>query len=122
MSWWDVFGQLQQILTIVQQTQINVQSLQRQVARLQTGETKMADVLDTVLTDVQQEVTDMAALSAAVQTIIADLQGAVTTGISPNDPRFQQLITALQGVDTSIQQGTANIQAALPVPPPPAQP
>ena len=81
---------------------------------ISSKEDKIVDIVDTVLTQVQQLVTDMAALSPEIQTIIADLQAAATTGISPNDPRFQQLIASLQGVDSSITAGTAAISAALP--------
>ena len=79
---------------------------------------QMADVMDQVLADVQQAVTDLQTEGQEIAQIIATLQQVQSGAIATSDPRFQQAMDALTSLDNTIKTQTQSIQSALPTPPP----
>lgn len=77
----------------------------------------MADVLDTVLSDMATLTSDMATLLTDAQTLITDFQNEASGQISVNDPRWATLQTALTTAQGNASQLDTSIKAVLPAPP-----
>ncbi len=75
----------------------------------------MASIANVLAADAQLK-TDVTALTALVTQLITAFNALATGGLSP--AQAQQLLTDLQGDDTTVASATAAIQAALNPPAP----